>query len=291
MMRPRSCIVCSMSKETHIGIDLGGTHIRGGWVKGENLSGLITRPVTPNGTVAEVLEDLFKITDTLVNERVGSIGIGVPGLVDAGRGLVYDVLNIPSWKEVPLKKILEDRYRLTIAIDNDANCFALGEFHFGKGKGHGSMIGLTIGTGLGAGLILDHKLYSGRNGGAGEFGMIDYLDKYYEYYASGQFFRNVYGVDGATVYEEASAGESMALAMYEELGMHLGNAIKTMLYAVDVDLIVLGGSVRKGYRFFEKTMWEKIRSCAFQKAAANLRIEISELENGGILGAAALAMT
>jgi glucokinase len=183
---------------------------------------------------------------------------------------------------------MEERYKIPVVINNDANCFALGEFYFGKGKGRESMIGLTIGTGLGSGIIINQKLYSGANGGAGEFGTADYLDNCYEYYGSGQFFQNVYRTDGETVFKMAEEGDAGAIKMYEEMGTHLGNAIKLMLYALDPELIILGGSVREAYPYFKKTMWEQIHKSAFKKSAARLQIELSELENSGILGAAAL---
>jgi glucokinase len=217
-----------------------------------------------------------------------AIGIGVPGLVDAAQAIVYDVVNIPAWKEVTLKKLLEERYQIPVLVNNDANCFAIGEFYFGKGKDQDSMIGLTIGTGLGSGIIINKKLYAGRNGGAGEFGMINYLDKYYEYYASGQFFQNIYQTDGEIVFKKAQSGDAAALKMYEEFGMHLGNAINTILYAFDTDLIVLGGSVKQSLPYFSKTMWQQIKTFAYGKAIESLRIEVSELTNSGILGAAAL---
>jgi glucokinase len=183
---------------------------------------------------------------------------------------------------------MEDRYHVPVFINNDANCFVLGEFYFGKGKGSDSMIGVTIGTGLGSGIIINKKLYAGRNGGAGEFGMIDYLDKYVEYYSSGQFFQNVYQTDGETVFKKAKEGDEKAIKMYEEMGAHLGNAIKTILYALDVELIILGGSVRHAFPYFSKAIWQSLQNFAFQNAVKNLRIEVSELENSGMLGAAAL---
>jgi glucokinase len=277
-----------MNKNSNIGIDLGGTNVRGGLVTERGLSHILNQRIHGSGSVEEVLQELFGFTDQLISNSVASIGIGVPGLVDAETGLVFDVVNIPSWKEVPLQRLMEDRYGIPVAINNDANCFALGEFYFGKGKGCNSMLGLTIGTGLGSGIIINQKLYAGRHCGAGEFGMIEYLDKYYEYYASGQFFQNVHGVDGETVFQQAEAGDANAIRMYEELGAHLGNAIKTILYALDVDLIVLGGSVRYAWRHFHKTMWERIETLAYQRALRDLRIEVSELGNSGILGAAAL---
>jgi glucokinase len=150
------------------------------------------------------------------------------------------------------------------------------------------MAGLTIGTGLGSGLILNQKLYSGKNCGAGEFGMIDYLDQYVEFYASGSFFKNVYRTDGEVVFKQEAKGEEPALKMYADFGIHLGNAIKMILYALDLELIILGGSVSKAFPYFSKTMWERIQTFAFEKSAKSLKIKVSELANSGVLGAAAL---
>jgi glucokinase len=277
-----------MNNETILGIDLGGTNVRAGLIANNDLTSIHSERINPAGSVDEVLEQLFSLVERSIDSSVKAVGIGVPGLVDTAAGIVYDVVNIPSWKEVPLGKLIEDRYQLPVYINNDANCFTLGEFYFGKGKGFDSMIGLTLGTGLGSGIIINKKLYEGKNGGAGEFGMIDYLDKYIEYYASGQFFQNVYQTDGEMVFKRANDEEVEALSMYEQLGLHLGNAIKTILYALDVELIILGGSVRKGWPYFNKSMWQQIQTFAFQKAKENLRVEVSELQNSGILGAAAL---
>ncbi|RYZ79343.1 MAG: ROK family protein, partial [Proteobacteria bacterium] len=235
-----------------------------------------------------IVEQLFNLTEKIIDKSVTAIGIGVPGLVNEERGIVFDVLNIPSWTEIPLKQLMEERFQIPVLINNDANCFAVGEYYFGKGVEGDSMVGLTIGTGLGSGIILKGKLYSGKNCGAGEFGMIDYLDHYIEYYASGQFFKNVYDVDGEVIFEKAKAGDAGALKMYGELGAHLGNAIKTILYALEVDKIILGGSVRHAYPFFEKGVWERLKTFWYKRTIENLKIEVSELENSGILGAAAL---
>jgi glucokinase len=271
-----------------LGIDMGGTQVRAGLAQAGNAFSIISTRINAQGSSEEVLQDLFTFTDPLIDKTVTAIGIGVPGLVDAAQATVFDVVNIPSWKEVPLKQLMEARYKLPVLINNDANCFAMGEFYFGKGKGHDTMIGLTIGTGLGSGIIINKELFAGKNGGAGEFGMISYLDKYYEYYASGQFFQNIYQTNGEIVFKNAVGGDTTALKMYEEFGMHLGNAINTILYAFDVDLIVLGGSVRQAFPYFSKKMWQQIKTFAFSKTIAHLRIEVSELENSGILGAAAL---
>src|SRR6202000_2139089 len=138
---------------------------------GNSLSAIITQRIHSDGTVEEVLDDITGVIDKLLekDKDISAIGIGVPSVVDVEEGIVYDVQYIPSWKEVPLKKFLEARYKKPVFVNNDANCFAVGEYHFGKGKGVSCMVGLTIGTGLGGGIIINNKLFAGYNCGAGEF--------------------------------------------------------------------------------------------------------------------------
>lgn len=277
-----------MNNEKVIGVDLGATNIRAAIVIKDTISQIQSKRINSSGAVREVLKDVFDVVDTLADGSATAIGIGVPGVVDVQQGIVYDVQYIPSWKEVPLKKWMEERYNLPVFVNNDANCFALGEHYFGKGKGADSMIGLAIGTGVGAGIIINNKLYSGFNCGAGEFGMVAYLDKVYEFYCSGSFFQNVYQLDGEEVFQRAKKGDEQALKLYEEMGTHLGNAIKMIMYTYDPSLIILGGSVRMAYDFFQKTMRQHIQTFAFTKSPQRLKIEISELQNSGLLGAAAL---
>jgi glucokinase len=173
-------------------------------------------------------------------------------------------------------------------VNNDANCFAVGEYYFGKGLGVSSMVGLTIGTGLGGGLIIHDKLFAGYNCGAGEIGLLPYGGRVLEYYASGSFFRNVYGLDGVEVFEAAGRGDARSLELYGELGVHVGQAIKAAIYAYDPELCVLGGSVSQAYDLFSATMWKEIRTLVYAKTLERVRVEVSELKNSGILGAAAL---
>jgi len=271
-----------------IGIDLGATNIRGAIVQNEEISAITSRRIHTKGTEQQVLDDVYSLVDALIDKDVKAIGIGVPSVVDVKLGIVYDVVHIPSWKEVHLKELLENRYHIPVFVNNDANCFALGEHHFGKGKGIDNMIGLTIGTGVGAGIIVNNQLYAGANCGAGEFGMVDYLDRDYEYYCSGSFFKNVYGVNGEDVFKDAQKGDAHALKLYREMGIHLGNAIKMIMYTCDPELIILGGSVHLAYEYFQETMWQRIKTFAFTKSIDKLKIDISALENSGIFGAAAL---
>ena len=271
-----------------IGIDLGATNIRGAVVSNEKISEIISRRIQKKGTEEQVLGDVYSLIDALIDDEVKAIGIGVPSVVDVKSGIVYDVIHIPSWKEVHLKELLENRYHIPVFVNNDANCFALGEHYFGKGKGVADMVGLTIGTGLGAGVIINNHLYAGKNCGAGEFGMVAYLEHNYEFYSSGSFFHNAHGLSGEEVFKNAKNGDAQALKLYKELGSHLDNAIKMIMYTYDTGLIILGGSVQLAFDLFKDAMWERIKTFEFPKSIEGLEIKTSALENSGILGAAAL---
>lgn len=277
-----------MSGPAVVGIDLGGTNVRAGLVVDGRLAGVRSVPVRGQGAEGDVLEDLFSAVDAIIGPDVAGIGAGVPSIIDLKTGTVYDVQNIPSWKKVPLKAILEERYRRPVYVNNDANCFAAGEKHFGKLGPYDNAVGLIIGTGLGAGIIANGRLYSGINCGAGEFGMLPYLDRNFEAYASGQFFRRVHGTSGRDASERAGRGDRAALAMFDEFGGHLGEAVKAICYAVDPEIIVLGGSVSKSYGHYRAALWRAFQGYAYSLAKERLRIEVSETENIAILGAAAL---
>jgi glucokinase len=271
-----------------LGVDLGGTNVRAGVVKDNRLVEVVSSPINNQGSQREVLEQIYRVIDPLVQKGLKGIGVGVPSVVELKRGIIYDVQNIPSWKKVPLKTLLEKRYHIPAYINNDANCFAVGEKYFGKAKKYRHVVGLIVGTGLGAGVITNGRLYSGANCGAGEFGMIPYLDHNHEYYSSGQFFKNVYKISGKELFERAKNGDGEAIRIFAEFGSHLGEAVKTVLYAADPEIIILGGSVTKAYRFFRKAMWESIRTFAYSLVLKKIKVEVSKIRNIAILGAAAL---
>lgn len=271
-----------------IGIDLGGTNLRAGVVQDGVLQPVVSQPLKMRGTSTEVLEQIFGGIDQLLHPEVTAIGIGVPGLVDPLTRKVQGVVNIPALNDTDVRAILEQRYRLPVKIENDANCFAWGEFHYGAGRSFQSMVGLTIGTGLGTGIVAEGRLFTGRHGGAGEFGMVRYLDKNIEYYVSGRFFGQVYKTAGEVVYRRALEGDKEALDIYEDFGRHLGEAIKMILYALDTECIVIGGAVKAAFPFYAAGMWETVRDFGFQHSVSSLKIEASSLINSNILGAAAL---
>ncbi len=278
-----------MNETSMIAVDLGGTSLRVGKVRGNAIVERCQRAVPATDSAETVLKELIGAIEPMFDDEVAAIGIGVPSVVDVDRGIVYDVQNIPSWKEVHLKDALERDFRVPVHVNNDANCFALGEFHFGKGRGFRHLVGITIGTGLGAGIIIDGHLYNGSNCGAGEIGTIPYKEQTIEYYCSGQFFARECGVNGETVFERASGGDLAAIHAYEAFGNEMAHAVMTALYAFDPQILILGGSVSKAFPFFKKTMTEKMTATfAYQHALRRLVIEASALPDIALLGAAAL---
>ena len=272
-----------------VGVDLGGTNVRAGRVEGERLLEVAASAIPGDRSREEVLDVFFKLTDQIVRPGVQAIGVGVPSVIDLKTGVLYDVQNIPAWKEVPLKALIEERYGIPAYINNDANCFAVGEKYFGQARSYDHIVGLIVGTGLGAGVIANGRLYAGANCGAGEFGMIPYRDKTLEDYASGRFFKNVHGTSGRELYERAVGGDRTARAVFEEFGTHLGAAVKVILFAVDPEIIVFGGSVAKAFDFFKEQLEESLGDFPYSITARNIKMAVSTTEHIAILGAAALS--
>jgi glucokinase len=280
----------SMAANGLVGVDLGGTNVRVGRVMDGQVGKRAARRISGQSSEGVVLHELFDTIDEVMDADVGGIGIGVPSVVDVKRGIVYAVENIPAWREVHLKEQLETRYGCPAHVNNDANAFALGELHFGKGRGFRDLVGVTIGTGLGSGIIIDGRLYSGPNCGAGEIGAIPYRDSTLEQYAAGPFFVREAGVGGEVVFQRAQGGDPEALRLFHAFGLEVGHAVLTILYAYDPELIVLGGSIAGALPFFESGVREKLKSFAYQHVLEKLVITRSETEDVAILGAAALCI-
>lgn len=271
-----------------IGIDLGGTSITLGQLKNGKLLQKVTIASPADKNLEESLQSIKNVIYSLMSSEVEGIGIGVPSVVDVEKGIVYNVANIPSWKEVHLKEILEKEFGVRVCVNNDANCFALGEFHSGAVKNYKSMVGLTLGTGVGAGIIIEGKLYNGFNTGAGEIGSIAYQDGIYEDYCASAFFSRQYGLSGKEAARLAREGNQNAAEIWREFGKHLGNLMQTILFAYDPQSIVIGGSISKAFPYFKESMYEQMNSFPYPETLKRLTIDISHEEHVAILGAASL---
>lgn len=273
-----------------IGVDIGGTHIDVALIEDKKIikSCSCRTPSTENKeTVTSAVEQAIQ---KLFADDVAGIGVGVPGLVDLETNDVLDVYNIPSWDRVPLKAILEKRFQKPVFVNNDANCFAIGEKYFGKGRNYKNFVGITFGTGVGTGIVIDDKLYSGRFCGAGEFGTIYYLDKSVEAYSSGQFFKDQ-NLDGKILAEKATAGDEESIQLFYEFGKHIGRAIANVLFALAPEAVIFGGSVSRSYQLFEPGLrWVMENEFPYQRLWKALKIEISDLENSAVLGASSLVL-
>jgi glucokinase len=271
-----------------LGIDLGATNARVGLLDDRTLARVEQAPTPADGSEQAVLDRIYALLDRFPTADVASIGAGVPSVVDVDTGVVYDVQNIPSWTEVPLGDQLRERYGVPVHVQNDANCFALAAYHVEADGQPSPMVGLILGTGLGGGVVVDDELLSGRNCGAGEFGMLPYRDSVYEHYCAGLFFEREHDTTGKEAFERARNGDEEAQAIFDEMGTHLGRALRAVLYAVDPAHIVLGGSVRHAYPFFKDAMWAELEKFAFPRALDHLTITVSSLEHAGVRGAALL---
>ncbi|GHT42572.1 sugar kinase [Bacteroidia bacterium] len=271
-----------------IGIDLGGTNVRMGIVADGKIVDKLAESCKADAAEEVVVDQLKAMIRRLLNPSVESIGIGVPSVVDVEKGIVYDVANIPSWKKVHLKDLLEAEFKVPVAVNNDCNCFALGEYHFGAGAGSKNIVCLALGTGVGAGIIINGKLYVGNNAGAGEIGCIPYLDADYEFYCGSRFFAEKHALTGKEAYERVRAGDMQALSLWQEAGAHIGNLLKAVLFAYDPEMIILGGSISNAYAYFVDAMRESLKTFPYSETVERLKIRVSQKEDIALLGAAML---
>ena len=160
--------------------------------------------------------------------------------------------------------------------------------YFGKGKKYKDLVGLIIGTGVGAGIIINGKLYSGQNCAAGEFGKIAYLKHDIEHYCSGKFFQNEYNIDGEALFQKALRNDKTAKEIFKTYGKHLGKALSIITSSLDPQIIILGGSVSKAHNFFKKSMNASLKDSVYTKTFKNLKIKASLNKNIALLGAASL---
>lgn len=273
-----------------IGVDLGGTNVRASLVDDSGkLYHYRKERFRNEASLDDTLLQLITFIRPLVTPEVRGIGIGVPSVVDPVKGIVYNVTNIPSWTIVPLAEKLCNEFRIPVAVNNDVNCFALGEYRYGLLAGYNHVVGMSCGTGLGSGIITNGKLLTGARCGAGEIGLMNYLDRNIEYYASGNFFRVHYNTTAEAANKRASGGDAVMIEGWSVFGRHLAEAIKTVMYAYDPEAISIGGSLAKAFQHFEKPMRDALLTgFEFPESIRQVQIFQSTDENISVIGAASL---
>lgn len=272
-----------------VGVDIGGTNMNLGIVQNGQVVKRMKIPtpaLEPKDVVIECL--LGGIAQISQGYDVVGIGIGVPGLLDVQAGVIYDLVNIPSWNEVYLADAVRERFGLDVFLVNDANSYVLGEKLYGDGLKYKNIAGITLGTGLGVGFVFNDQLYSGILSSAGELGAIPYLHHNYEHYCSGKFFVREFGVDGSEVYNRALEGDSLAKGIFKQYGSHVGYLVKYLLHTVSPDAILFGGSIKDAFPFFADSMYKVLNTFPYKRILNNLHIDKSSMDDVAILGAAAV---
>lgn len=270
-----------------IGVDLGATIISAGIVDGGVIYRKIIEPFPHNKSEDETVQFMKDVIHRLMNTNIKGIGVGVPSVVDARRGIVYNAVNVPSWKEVHLKDILEKEFGILVNINNDCNCFAFAERYYGEGTSYRNIVAVKLGTGLGAGIVINDVLYDGCNTGAGEIGSLPYYDRDYEEYCAANFFKR-YNTTGYIAHLRADQGDEDAYRIWDEFGYHVGNLMKTILFTYDPQAIIIGGDLVKAYSYFSKKMFECLSTFPYPQTLKRIKILISQKEDIGLLGAASL---
>ncbi|MCU0304987.1 MAG: ROK family protein [Thermoanaerobaculales bacterium] len=279
-----------MNGETVVGVDLGGTKLAAGRVRDGAVEALVRRPVP----AAEAWQVVFEVVADAIAEvmtpDVAAIGFGAPSVVDVAQGIVREVGNIPSWREVPLKAALELRFAVPAAVDNDANAFALGEHVFGAGRGFRHLVGMTLGTGLGTGVVIDGRLLHGANCGVGELGKSAHKGRMLQGWCASPYFAREWGAEASELHRRARDGDREALRAFDAYGGELAAAVALALYAYDPEVVVLGGSIATAFDLFEASLRRGLAGFAYPHIVERLTLVPSRLEHAAILGAAALAL-
>lgn len=302
---------------TSIGIDFGGTSVKLGVCKGGDL--LCTDDPIPTASFAgpqaligEMAGRAAKLRKTYPG--IAAIGVGVPGLVDFERGYIHELTNVPGWKHVPLKAILSEKTGLPTVVENDANAMCYAEFRYGAARGLKNVVALTMGTGIGGGLVLDGKMYRGSCFAAGEIGQmsIDYdgkpghygnlgaLEKYtgnqqiaehaVRRYAEAGIEKDIAECAPKKIADAAQAGDDIARQIWDEVADWLGTAISSIAWLVNPDAFVIGGGVAQAGDLIFNPLKRKVQSMLSTVVWEKLRIVPAKFSNeAGIIGNAALA--
>lgn len=296
-----------------IGVDVGGTNVKLGVVgaaaKVIARSNFSTKTYSSSQKQlidAVVVNILKLLKDAKINRKnIRGVGIGLPGLINFKKGVVNTLPNIPGWNKVPLKKILRKKLRIPVFIENDVNLMALGEWKYGAGKGARNFVCITLGTGVGGGLILNNQLYRGASSAAGEAGHMPLNEEgpscqcggygCFETYVGNSYLQEkadrVFGrrITLEEVTRLADTGDPGAMTFWQEFGIHIGNALAGIVNLLNPSRIVIGGGVSNCPAFVFKVVEEVIKKRAMKIPADTVKIVKARLGNDApLLGAKVL---
>lgn len=303
--------------DLYLGIDIGGTKcaVCYGDEQGRAIDKRSFPTLEPKGP-GQAVENLLKAADELVAKhgRPRAIGISCGSPLDPELGLVQSPANLPSWRDVPIVKVFADRFGVPVFLDNDANAGALAEFWFGAGRGCKNMVFMTFGTGLGAGLILDGRIYRGTNTYAGELGHMRLMPYgpvgcrkpgSFEGFCSGGGIAQLARAerqcwDGPTVLPEsptarevgegAAAGDALSLHILELCGHYLGLGLAYVLDLLNPQRIVLGSIFARCERFLRPAMEKSLKAEALEQTYRVCTVVPAQLgESIGDVAALAIA--
>jgi glucokinase len=304
--------------------DLGGTHLRYAIVDDQGqvyFRQIQPTPRTdkPDEIVHALIAAARECERQLVALRgtISAVSVAVPGTVNVSQGLVVKVPNVPALDGFQLAAALESELGWPVLLENDANAAAIGEMWRGAGQGYNTIICVTLGTGVGGGIILDGELWRGADGSAGEIGHIG-VDPFggvpcpcgsqgcLEVYASataivrltreaktrypGSVLQPEQNLTAAKVYQAGTEGDELALDVFRQMGVYLGIGLASLINLLNPQVIVIGGGVANGWELFEKHMHQQVIERAFPLPASSVKIVQGQCgDNAGLLGAAWLA--
>src|SRR5450432_197329 len=303
---------------TAIGIDFGGTSVKPGVAaEGKIIAHGERIPTRSHPGAESLLTAILHSIDELrrTHPEVCAIGAGLPGIIDSVNGIVRELSNVPGWKDVALTKLLEERTGLPVAIDNDAKAMTYAEWLFGAGRGGVNVVCVTLGTGVGGGLIIEGKLYRGSQLGAGEIGQMTIdpygvpghygnfgaMEKYVGNAQIAQRAQALYRATGLTKSEEecsplgleraADGGDAIARKVWEEVGFHIGITLCDIVWLLNPDRIVIGGGVANAGEYVFGPIRRVIEERTMKIFHEGLTIVPAALGNdAGMIGSAALAL-
>jgi glucokinase len=302
-----------------VAIDVGASRMRAASYSLQSTDPIIYNQIPTRSDGIPIEDRLITLIESVLpeNHQITAIGAACPGPMDPINGIIIEPPNIPEWKYFPLQEFLQNAFDVPVAINNDANLAAYGEWSFGAGKGISNLIYLTISTGVGGGIILNNELLIGSRGYAGEIGHTTLVHQgpecscgnfgHLEAFASGpSIVRWVKSqledeslkehfpegeLDAKLVSDAAENGNELAVAAYERAGKYIALAIADMLHIFNPSMVIIGGGVSRSGKFLFEPISRYIKDFVLSEAYLDgLEIVPASLgDDSGLMGALMLS--